>query len=88
MSSLFGGAPKPPPVVVPPPPSPVQKMPDLASPNARESALAEATATSGMSREGTDLTGKKRQTLGGGGGGNQSAAPVATSDTYNSRKLG
>lgn len=87
MSSLFAKAPAPPPVVVPPPPTPVPKMPDLNSANAREAALAEATTASGLSRDSTDMTGKKRQTLGG-GGGQSASAPVATNDTYNSRKLG
>lgn len=86
MSSLFGSAPPPPPVMVPPPPAPVPKMPDVASPNAREAALAQVTTASGMSRDGTNMT-KKRQTLGGGGSATPSAPPTSA-DTFNNKTLG
>lgn len=85
MSSLFGSAPPPPPTIIPPPPAPVPRMPDVASPNAREAALKEMTTASGMSRDSTNMT-KKRQTLGGGNA--TPSAPPTSADTFNNTKLG
>lgn len=89
MSSLFSSAspPPPPPVIIPPAPAPVPRMPDIGSSGAREAALDQVTSASGMSRDATNLTGRRRQTLGG-GGASQSSAPVATGDNYSTQKMG
>lgn len=88
MSSLFGGsAPPPPPMVLPPPPQPVPKMPDVGSAASKETALADATVATGMSRQATDMT-KKRQTLGGSATNATPNAPPTSADTFNNTKLG
>lgn len=87
MSGLFS-SPPPPPVVIPPAPLPTPRMPDIGSPVAKEAAIKDVTNSLGMGREGTDLTKKRNQSLGGNNQQQaQSSAPVA-SDTFSRSKLG